>query len=524
MINGKQKQTTAGSLLEQAANAEMQIAAARRANGCGYEVSGIGGNALVAWSRSFEAVFAIAQRAIDAALNPGKSEDVEAATQHVGRNAVVTREAVRDTIVLPLRGPTLDAISKAIATGMARVDTRNAEAACQAIVRRIFEEVEHLRRRIEAGVAQALSPSRLLESIDEAVHASEANLATLASSLRQLKARAEVEPARIDEDLRASTAALSHAEEHLRVIAQQTKRARMFGGESAVAQVVREVHISFPKLTDERLSQMYLPAVRDRLPAVSGALADRADGIETRLQALRQEQERLRGLRGEESARLSGNGRIQLVGIPASEASRRAAVQQVIDAVYAGIHRELRDIIVWEAPQERILDEVLALVRARVEAQAPMPSIDEVLLRDVDPRKLALELDRIVRESEVPVALEPGADRLRIRDWRCRVIRVPAGSSVAQAMIDHAGYRSDAFEWTGRPDRIEIIVLQKGISLRDTRLCRGDDLAYREEQADAAAPPIETLCDSVLRGLVRRSVPRSPSRSGGDDRKGRAGR
>ena len=198
-----QKQTTAGSLLEQSANAEMRIAGARRARGFGHEATAIGGRKIVAWSPKYEAVFAIVERAIEAVLDPGTPEEVERATEFVGRRAVITRQALRDTEVLPLRQHTADAMNKAIALGVARLEARNAALACQAIVRRVCEEVEHLRTRVEAGVAHALTPTRLLERIDEAVHEADAGLATLVSALRRLKGRAETEPARIDKDLAA---------------------------------------------------------------------------------------------------------------------------------------------------------------------------------------------------------------------------------------------------------------------------------------------------------------------------------
>lgn len=501
-----QKPTTAGSLLEQAANAEMKIAGARRARGSGFEATAIGGRKFVAWSPKREAVFRIVERAFEEVLDPGKPEEVERVTESLGYRAVLTRPAVRDTQVMPLRQDTVDSISKVIAMGVARVEARNAPLACQAIVRKVYEEVEHLRRRVEAAVTYALMPSRILEKIDEAVHETEAGLAKLVSALRRLKGRAESEPTRIDQDLADSEKAVLMAEERLRVIAQETKRTRIFGVERAVAQMVREVQVSIPALTNERIAQMYLGPLRGKMPDVERAIGDRAELLETRLRAVREMHDILRAACAEELGRLNGRGRVQHVGAPPTEAARNAAVEQVVTTIYEGVARELRDLLVWKAPQDRILDEALTLVRDRVDAQTPDASIDDVLLDDADPEKVALEVDHVIRDCAVPVALEPGADLGRLREWRCRIIRVPAGSRVAQALIQYAGYRSDVFDWTGRADTIEVIVWQPGISLRDTRVFQGGDIPFREERADPGAPPIETLADSVLRGLTRRSA------------------
>ena len=80
----------------------------------------------------------------------------------------------------------------------------------------------------------------------------------------------------VDKDLAASLEAMHDAEERLRVTAHATTRTRIMGVERAVSHVIREVQVTIPKLTDERLSQMYLPPVRERMKDVERALADRA--------------------------------------------------------------------------------------------------------------------------------------------------------------------------------------------------------------------------------------------------------
>lgn len=497
------KHTTAGSLVEQAANAELRIAAARQERGSGYEAVAVGGYEIKAWTPLTKAMFVIAERAVEAALDPGRPEVVEQSTAYLGRRAVLTREAVRDTEVLPLRQQTADAMTKHIARAVAGLDVRNATAACQAIVRKLYDEVAHLETRATAGVTRAFAPARLLDGIDEAVRAAETGLATLASALRRLKRHSETESARINQDLAASEQAALDGEEHLRIIARETGRARLFGVDRALNQVMREVHVTIPKLTGERIAQLYLPVVREHLHAVERALADRAERLEARIVAVRQLHEQLRSLRAEDAARLTGRARVRVVGAPATAAARDSAVDEVVVAAYPAVERELRDCIVWKSAPERMVADLLELVRERVAAQIAVRSIDDVLLKDADPEKVALMIDHLIRDAEVPVALEPGADRSCFRELRCRVIRVPAGSRVAQALIDHAGYRADVFDWTAPPDTIQVLIWQAGLSIRSMRVFVGSEMAYREERADPAAPPVETLADNILRGLVR---------------------
>jgi hypothetical protein len=355
-----------------------------------------------------------------------------------------------------------------------------------------------------------LSPTRLLDGIDDAVRAAEPGVATLVSALRRLKAQAETEPTRIDQDLAASEEAAQEAEEHLRIIARETGRARIFGVDRALNQVIREVQVTIPRLSSERIAQMYLPVVREHMPSVERAITDRAERLEARLRTVREVLERLRTMRTEETGRLGGRGRVETVGAPATEAARDAAVEEVVKAVYPSVARELRDILTWKSTPERILEELLGLVRERVSAQVSVPSIDDVLLGHSHPRKVALMLDQLIRDSEVPVALEPGADRSCFRELRCRVIRVPAGSRVAQSMIEHAGYRADVFDWSGPPDSIQVIIWQPGLSIRSTRVFVGGYMAYREERTDPAAAPVETFSDAVLRTLARPAASATP--------------
>jgi hypothetical protein len=501
-MGARQHHTTAGSLIQQAANAEPQVAGARRARGAGHEVTAIGGRKLVAWSPRADAVFEILEGAIEATLDPGKPDALEKLTDFLGRRAVVTRPALRDTEVLPLLQETTDAINKHIAVGVAKLETRNASVACSSIVRRVYEEVAHLQTRIEAAVAHALIPACLLDRIDNAVREADAGAAPMLAALRRLKGRAETEPARIDEDLAASAAAVREAEEHLRIVAHETTRTRLFGVERALAQVRREVHVTVPQLSRERVAQMYLVPFRAGILDLERALDDRAQQLEARLRTLRELHDQLRAARADELGRLNG-GRVRVVGAPRSEAARRAAADQVVHAVADSVARELRDLLVWKAPADRLLGEALALVRDRVDAQAPVPSIDDALLDGADPEKVAVELDQLVRDATVPVVFQPGADHARLRDWRCCVIRMPAGARIADGMIRYASYRADVFDFTGPADAIEILVWQPGISIRSTRLFHGGTLPHREENADPAAPPIGTLGEHVLRALRR---------------------
>ncbi len=516
--------TTAGSLIEQATNTEPKIAAARQERGSGFEAVAIGGLHIQAWSPITEAEFIVAERSVEAGLDPGKPEAMEQLTEFLARRAILTRETVRDTEVLPLRQQTADAMNKQIARAVAGLDVRNATAACQAIVRKLYDEVAHLEARIEAGITRAFAPTRLLEGIDEAIRAAEPGVATVASALRRLKAQAETEPARIDRDLADSQKAMQDAEQQLRIIARETGRTRVFGVDRARQQLVREIHIGVPLLTVERIAQTYLPIVRTNMPAVERAIGDRSERSEARIRIVRQLHERLRAMRAEEAARLAGRGRVHIVGAPATEAARHATVDEVVKAVYPSVARELRDLLVWKAAPDRILQELLALIRERVAAHVPVPSIDDVLLRDADPRRVALKLDHMIRDSEVPVALEAGADRSCFRELRCRVIRVPAGSTLAQAMIEHAGYRADAFDWNGPRDCIQVIIWQPGITLRSTRLFHGGAMAYREERADPAAPPVETFSDGMLRTLIRAAALASPRSRRNGNGKGRPAR
>jgi hypothetical protein len=496
----------------------MQRAAARRTNGQGFEATGVGGLALVAWSPADEAIALLCRQALSAALDPGAPEVLERAVDVFGREALLTRSALRDDVVVPLRQATLDAIGKAIALGVARLEPRKATQSCAEIVRRIYEEAAHLKSRIEAKLASVLAPAALLVRIDAAIERSDAPLAVTAAALRRLADRTRSEAARIEEDLVASRAALRDAEERLRVRAVEAERPRLFGADRTRAYVVREVQVSIPKLTDERLAQIYLPAVKEGLPLIERTLLDRAERLEGRLEAVKAACESL-GSRSSGHEQRTASGRVRLVGVPERSTARAAAVDTLVQAVGFGLVRELRDAIVVRAQPDRLLADLIALISERVRCQAPVPSVDEALLKDQDPERVAFALDRLIRDAEVPVSLEPGADRGRLKEWRCRVLRVPPGSRVAEALMKHAGYGALDFACSAPRDRIEVLCLQPGISIVETRLFRGSELPYREESGDLMAPPLVTFADETLQNLVRRLKGVSGSAAG--SRRGR---
>jgi hypothetical protein len=92
----------------------------------------------------------------------------------------------------------------------------------------------------------------------------------------------------------------------------------------------------------------------------------------------------------------------------------------------------------------------------------------------------------------------PGADRHRLRELRCRVLRVPPGSRVAAALVEHARYPATEFAETAALDTIEVLLWQPGIHVADTRIFHGGQEAWHVERADPSVGPLQTLAPGLL--------------------------
>jgi hypothetical protein len=63
----------------------------------------------------------------------------------------------------------------------------------------------------------------------------------------------------------------------------------------------------------------------------------------------------------------------------------------------------------------------------------------------------------------------------------------------------------DRFCFGERSDRMEVILLQVGIDLKDTVVFESGRSWLDDEVADRSAPPVNVYSDAFLKGLARRS-------------------
>jgi hypothetical protein len=498
MSNNTNTTNTAGSIAEQFANAEMNIATARQQSGGGFEAVSLSGLVFRTWSPTEEAAVEVARQAFQVALDPGSHVEIERVTENLCRRAELGRAALRDAVVPRHVDPAYVAIQKQLSLAVAGLTVSNAGVTCQAIIRNTIQVVEHLQANVQADMKGRLTDAAVLKRIDEAVVGGDESLAALIAALGRVKNDAEAEVAKIDQDLReAQRMALQH-EQVVKIRATEASRSTIFGRERAVQDVVREVTTRIPSITNERLATIYLPPVRDGMPVIGRCAADSMAALEGRRAAI---EEACRTL-GEEAARVvrdqTASGRVRIVGAPQTEAARRAAVGASVEAVLPALRKELRDLIVWKAPPAQILAEVLGLARAQLRAQQPVRSIDEVLLEGHAPHTVALQMDQEIQRTGIPLGLVPGAGIQRLRELRCLVMRVPPGSPVAQALVAHAKYQPAMFSETAPLDTIEVLTWQPGIHLHETRIYVGGEDQWNSERNTPGTAPLAVLAPALL--------------------------
>jgi hypothetical protein len=503
--------TTAGSLGEQFSNAEASIAPARQSRGGGFEAIATSGLVFVTWNPAEEAALEILDRTLTEALDPGDHTALEHATEELTRAALLGRTSLRDAVVLRLVEPAQVAVQKQLSLAIAGMTVANAAQTCATIVRNTYAVVEQLRARIEAELDAHLTESAILGRIDAAAREGTTPLALLMGALGRVGGGIPDAIARAEQDSRDAQRIALEQEQLIRIRATEAGRATLFGRDRVVQTMVREVTTSIPKLTNERIAAVYLPAVRNGMPAIARCCEDRRTQLDARRNAVLQARTQLQALSAEVSERQAARGRVRIVGAPRTEATRRAAIETVVEAVLPSIRKELRDLIIYKAPATRLLEELLAVVRTRLRSMQPARSIDEALLDGQDPAAVAVALDREIQDAGLPLGLVPDADRHRLRALRCRVLRVPPGSRVAAALVEHARYPATEFAETAALDTIEVLLWQPGIHVADTRIFHGGEEAWHGESADPSVGPLQTLAPALLAALRKTEVEAEPT-------------
>jgi hypothetical protein len=176
-----------------------------------------------------------------------------------------------------------------------------------------------------------------------------------------------------------------------------------------------------------------------------------------------------------------------------------------MNASRPAIARELRDLAVYKAPAQSIIASMLAVANQAVAAHAPPKSLDDALFTGTDPTAIARELDAIIEGVAVPVAVGPNADRAFFRSCRALVMQVPKNSRIPEVLREHVHYPPDRFCFGERSDRLEVILVQAGIDLKDTVVLQSGRSWYDDETADRSTPPVNVFADAFLKNLTKRS-------------------
>jgi hypothetical protein len=308
----------------------------------------------------------------------------------------------------------------------------------------------------------------------------------------------------IDRDMAKAVAEMEVEREQLHVVATGIQRS-WFGKSRQLDTLTTEIQTTIPKIGNGRLAALYLPTVRQGLPARIRAQDDRIAVLHDRMETLRQALDSVDGMCKDEGGTAGESGRVILVGQPRSNAAVAAEVERLMNASRAAVARELRDLAVYKAPAETVLTAMLATAMQAVAAHAPPKSLDDMLFTGADPAIVAQELDAIIEGVAIPVAVGPNADRAFFRSCRALVLQVPQNSRIPEVLREHVGYSPDRFCHGTRTDRMEVILVQAGIDLKDTIALQSGRSWYDDEMADRSTPPVNVYSDTFLKNLSKRS-------------------
>lgn len=498
-----QADTTSGSLNAQLVNAGPLILG-RRMDGRGCEVAAIASVTVQAWRPERRAALGLVAECLRAQLIPGSDADVERATQALARNAHLTRQAIRDIVVRPLVEPALREIASNRARNVAQLTPENAQAVVDGIVRSTLERIDLTAAQVKSEVGLCFGPEQMLRAIDTAIADSDEVLANLLAGTERLRDRSLGEGESIDRDMAKAVAEMEAEREQLHVVATAIRRS-WFGKSRLLDTLTTEIQTTIPKIGNGRLAALYLPTVRNGLPARIRALEDRIAVLHDRVEALRHALDSTEGMCKDESGTSGESGRVILVGQPRSAATIAAEVERLVSASRPAVARELRDLAVYKAPAESVLAAMLAVATQAVAAHAPPKSLDDMLFAGADPAVVAQELDAIIEGVAVPVAVGPNADRAFFRSCRGLVLQVPQNSRIPDVLHEHVGYPPDRFCQGTRTDRMEVILVQAGIDLKDTIVQQSGCSWYDDEMADRSTPPVNVYSDTFLKNLAKRS-------------------
>jgi hypothetical protein len=457
-----------------------------------------------AWRPDRTATLKLVVECLRAQLVPGNETDAERAMQALARSARLNRQAIRDTVVHSLVEEALREIASLRARNVAQLSPENAQAIVDGIVRGTLERIDLTAARVKSEVGLCFGPERLLNAIDTAIADSGEVLANLLVGLERLRDRSLGEEESIDRDMARAVAEMDADREQLHVVAVGVGR-RWFGRARLLDTLTTEIQTTIPKIGKSRMAALYLPAVREGLPARLRALEDRISVLQGRREALKRALDAADGMLKDDGGTARESGRVILVGQPRSAAAIAAEVERLMDASRPAIARRLRDLAVHKAPADSVLASMLAVASQAVASHAPPKSLDDALFSGTDPATVAQEIDAILENVVSPVAVGPNADRAFLRDCRARVLQVPQNSRIPEVMHDHAEYPLDRFCFGERSDRMEVILLQVGIDLKDTVVFESGRSWLDDEVADRSAPPVNVYSDAFLKGLARRS-------------------
>jgi hypothetical protein len=499
----RQADTTSGSLNAQLVNAGPLILG-RRMDGRGCEAAAIASVTVQAWRPERTAALRLVAECLRAQLLPGNAADVERATQALARNALLTRQAIRDAVVRPLVEPALREIASIRARNVAQLTPENARAVVDGIVRNTLERIDLTAVQVKSEVGLCFGPERLLKSIDTAIADSDELLANLLVGLERLRDRSLSEGESIDRDMAKAVAEMEVEREQLHVVATGIQKS-WFGRSRQLDTLTTEIQTTIPKIGNGRLAALYLPTVRQGLPARVRALEDRIAVLHDRREVLKQALDVVEGMSEDDSGNVDESGRVILVGRPRSAAAVAAEIDRLVEASRPAVSRELRDLAACKAPTEAVLAMMLATASQAVAAHAPPKSLDDMLFTGADPAAVARELDAIIEGVAIPVAVGPNADRAFFRSCRALVLQVSRNSRIPEVLREHVAYPTDRFCYGTRTDRMEVILVQAGIELKDTVVLQSGRSWYDDEMADRSTPPVNVYSDAFLRNLAKRS-------------------
>jgi len=499
----RQTETTSGSLNAQIINAGPLILG-RRMDGRGCEGAAIASVTVQAWRPERTAALRLVAEFLRAQLVPGSEADVERAMQALARNALLTRQAIRDAVVRPLVEPALREIASIRARNVAQLSPENAQAVVDGIVRNTLERIDLTAAQVKSEVWLCFGPERLLKAIDTAIADSDEVLANLLAGMERLRDRSLSEGESIDRDMAKAIAEMEAEREQLHVVATGVKKSWL-GKSRLLDTLTMEIQTTIPKIGNGRLATLYLPEIQKGLPTRVRASEDRIAVLHDRQDTLRHALDAVEGMGKDDGAVTSESGRVILVGQPRSAAAVAAEVERLMNASRPAVARELRDLAVYKAPAETVLASMLATASQAVAAHAPPKSLDDMLFAGADPAAVAHELDAIIEGVAIPVAVGPNADRAFFRSCRALVLQVPQNSRIPEVLREHVGYPPDRFCYGARSDRMEVILVQAGIEIKDTVVLQSGRSWYDDEMADRSTPPVNVYSDTFLRNLAKRS-------------------